>query len=94
MLNHSLIYSFSLLCLHSFSLFLPPSLSLPLISDTNVIKNDLTTVEKKVRRAEGGGDGERREGEGEECKTLVNDSFYILYMYCPVHMCSYFLLLY
>ena len=32
-----------------------------LISDANVIKNDLTTVEKKVRREEEGG----REGEGE-----------------------------
>ena len=80
---------------------LPPSLShspslplsLPLISDTNVIKNDLTTVEKKVRRER---EGEREEGgrkEG-ECKTLINDSYYILYMYCPVHMYSYFLLLY
>ena len=45
-----------------------------LISDANVIKNDLTTVEKKVRkereRGERGRGGERGREE-RECKTLV-----------------------
>ena len=59
-----------------------------LISDANVIKNDLTTVKKKVRKEREGGE---REGVGEReggCKTLVKDSFYNV-LYCPVHMCSY-----
>ena len=60
-------YSFILFLFSAYIPFLSFSLplSLPLISDTNVIKNDLTTVEKKVRRArdrgrwreEGGGGG-------------------------------------
>ena len=66
-------FSLSLYCVESFThlfffsslptFLFPLPLSLPLISDTNVIKNDLTTVEKKVRRARGRGRW-REEGGG------------------------------